>query len=84
MLERVVLYWSVGVCSLFCCSAKPNESMKLMLVGYQKMGKTTLLSRLREVHEKVTPFTTFTQRITGEEPVKPKKGRLGASGCGSR
>ena len=61
------------------CSAKPNESMKLMLVGYQRMGKTTLLSRLREVHEKVTPFTTFTQRVTGEEPAKPKKGRPGTN-----
>ncbi len=65
------------VCVCVCYSAKPNESMKLMLVGYQKMGKTTLLSRLKEVHEKVTPFTTFTQRVTGEEPVKQKKGRVG-------
>lgn len=48
-----------------------------MLVGYQRMGKTTLLSRLREVHEKVTPLTTFIQRVTGEEPAKPKKGRAG-------
>ncbi len=50
-------------------SAKPNESMKLMLVGLQKMGKTTLLSRLRDVSEEATPHTTFSQRITGEEPL---------------
>lgn len=46
--------------------------MKLMMVGYQKMGKTTILSRLCETHERVTPSTTFLQRVTGEEPPSPK------------
>ena len=41
--------------------------MKLMLVGLQKQGKTTLLSRLREVNEVDTNTTTFTERVTGGE-----------------
>ena len=50
-------------------SAKPNESMKLMLVGLQKKGKTTLLSRLREINESNTPPTQhFTQRV-GDAPM---------------
>lgn len=36
-----------------------------MLVGLQKMGKTTLLSRLTEVAESPPPATTFSQRVTG-------------------
>lgn len=37
-----------------------------MLVGFQKMGKTTLLSRLTEVAESSpSPVTTFSQRVTG-------------------
>ena len=38
-----------------------------MLVGLQKQGKTTLLSRLREVNEVDTNTTTFTERVTGGE-----------------
>lgn len=51
--------------SFILLSAKPNESLKLMLVGLQKMGKTTLLSRLTEVAESPLPATTFSQRVTG-------------------
>ena len=51
----------------FSHSAKPNESLKLMLVGLQKMGKTTLLSRLREVNESTTAASTFNERVKGEE-----------------
>ncbi len=40
-----------------------------MLVGLQKMGKTTLLSRLRDVNEEATPHSIFSQRISGEEPL---------------
>lgn len=40
--------------------------MKLMLVGLQKQGKTTLLSRLREINEVRTPVSTFNERIEGE------------------
>jgi small GTP-binding protein len=47
--------------------AKPNESLKLMLVGLQKMGKTTLLSKLREVNESTTAASTFNERVKGEE-----------------
>ena len=57
------------------CSAKQNESMKLMMVGFQKMGKTTILSRLCECHERVTPSTTFLQRVTGEEPTPPARSK---------
>lgn len=57
------------------CSAKQNESMKLMMVGFQKMGKTTILGRLRESHERVTPSTTFLQRITGEEAIPPTRSK---------
>ena len=53
---------------IFCSlSAKPNESLKLMLVGLQKMGKTTLLSKLREVNESTTAASTFNERVKGEE-----------------
>ena len=38
-----------------------------MLVGLQKMGKTTLLSRLREVNESTTAASTFNERVKGEE-----------------
>ena len=58
-------------------SAKPNESMKLMLVGLQKMGKTTLLSRLREINEAQMVVSTFNERVKGEEgkasASRPKK-----------
>ena len=57
------------------CSAKQNESMKLMMVGFQKMGKTTILGRLCESHERVTPSTTFLQRITGEEATPPTRSK---------
>uniref|UniRef100_A0A1X7UH02 non-specific serine/threonine protein kinase n=1 Tax=Amphimedon queenslandica TaxID=400682 RepID=A0A1X7UH02_AMPQE len=46
--------------------AKPYESMKLMLVGLQKQGKTTLLTRLREINEVRTPISTFNERKEGE------------------
>jgi Leucine-rich repeat (LRR) protein len=46
--------------------AKPYESMKLMLVGLQKQGKTTLLSRLREINEAKTAVTTYNDRIERE------------------
>ena len=52
--------------SSFCVSAKPNQSMKLMLVGLQKQGKTTLLAHLKEKNEVRSPATTFNQRIKGE------------------
>lgn len=57
------------------CSAKQNESMKLMMVGFQKMGKTTILSRLCECHERVTPSTTFLQRVKGEEPAPTSRSK---------
>ena len=60
---------SHSINSMFCYySAKPNESLKLMLVGLQRMGKTTLLSRLKEVNETITSATTFTQRV-GDAPL---------------
>ena len=40
--------------------------MKLMLVGLQKQGKTTLLTRLREINETRTSVATFNERIEGE------------------
>ena len=40
--------------------------MKLMLVGLQKQGKTTLLSRLRDINEVETTLSTFNERIKGE------------------
>lgn len=43
--------------------------MKLMLVGLQKMGKTTLLSRLREVNEEASQYSTFLQRVAGEDTI---------------
>lgn len=46
-----------------------------MLVGFQRMGKSTLLSRLKEVRESATPLTTFTQRVTGEAPPTPARGK---------
>ena len=51
-------------------SAKPNESLKLMLVGLQRMGKTTLLSRLREVNEAQVTASTFNERVKGEDKGK--------------
>ena len=50
-----------------------------MLVGLQKQGKTTLLSRLREINEVKTSVGTFNERIEGENPliaasVKPSAG----------
>ena len=65
-------YYNVSLFSsdnpiFFSLSAKPNESLKLMLVGLQKMGKTTLLSRLREVNESTTAASTFNERVKGEE-----------------
>jgi hypothetical protein len=66
---------TVSTCILVDCSAKQNESMKLMMVGFQKMGKTTILGRLCESHERVTPSTTFLQRITGEESTPPTRSR---------
>ena len=43
-----------------------------MLVGLQRMGKTTLLQKLREVNEvSDTSHTTFNQRVTGEASVSP-------------
>ena len=38
-----------------------------MLVGLQKMGKTTLLAHLRECSETSSPATTFTQRVGRED-----------------
>lgn len=37
-----------------------------MLVGLQKQGKTTLLTRLREINEVRTPISTFNERKEGE------------------
>ena len=50
-----------------------------MLVGLQKQGKTTLLSRLREINEAKTSVATFNERIEGENPsvaasIKPTVG----------
>lgn len=50
-----------------------------MLVGLQKQGKTTLLSRLREINEVKTSVGTFNERIEGENPsvaasIKPAVG----------
>ena len=41
-----------------------------MLVGLQRMGKTTLLSRLREVNEAPMTPSTFNERVRGEEGTK--------------
>ncbi len=41
--------------------------MKLMLVGLQNRGKTSLLSRLREVNEIESSATTFNERVMGSE-----------------
>ena len=38
-----------------------------MLVGLQKQGKTTLLSRLREITEVDVSSTTFTDRVMGND-----------------
>ena len=46
-----------------------------MMVGFQKMGKTTILGRLCECHERVTPSTTFLQRMAGEEPTPPTRSK---------
>ena len=62
------------------CSAKPNESLKLMLVGLQKMGKTTLLSRLREVNEAQMIASTFNERVKGVEKITSAR----HTGLGSR
>ena len=40
-----------------------------MLVGLQKQGKTTLLSRLREVTEVDVSSSTFTDRVMGNDNV---------------
>ena len=37
-----------------------------MLVGLQKQGKTTLLTRLRDINEVETTLSTFNERIKGE------------------
>lgn len=37
-----------------------------MLVGLQKQGKTTLLSRMREINEARTPVSTYNERVEGE------------------
>ena len=62
-------------CSCVHSSAKPNESLKLMLVGLQRMGKTTLLFRLRELNEAHMIVSTFNERVKGEEGKahRPKK-----------
>ena len=38
-----------------------------MLVGLQNRGKTSLLSRLREVNEVESSTTTFNERVMGNE-----------------
>ena len=58
-------------------SAKPNESLKLMLVGLQRMGKTTLLSRLREVNEVHMTASTFNERVRGEDGKQTKSKKKG-------
>ena len=40
--------------------------MKLMLVGPQAQGKTSLLARLREVNEAKFVPSTFTSRVKGD------------------
>ena len=67
---------------VFYCSAKPNDSLKLMLVGLQKMGKTTLLAHLRECNEATSPATTFTQRVGREEPTTRSGGSRKNKGGG--
>jgi len=49
-------------------SATANESLKLMLVGLQKRGKTTLLARLTELNEIEQVATTYNSRNSGETP----------------
>ena len=46
-----------------------------MLVGLQKMGKTTLLTRLREVNETTTAASTFNERVRGEERERQGRGK---------
>jgi Leucine-rich repeat (LRR) protein len=53
--------------------AQPNTSLKLMLVGFQKQGKTTLLSNLTDVNEINNTATTFTMRTTDDFQQKPVK-----------
>ena len=47
-------------------SATANESLKLMLVGLQKQGKTTLLSRLTEMNEVEHLASTYSSRMSGD------------------
>ena len=53
--------------TLLFYSAKPNQSMKLMLVGLQNRGKTSLLARLKEVNEVESNATTFNERVMGSD-----------------
>ena len=46
-----------------------------MLVGLQRMGKTTLLSRLKEVNETSSVSSTFNERVKGEEKGRHGRGR---------
>ena len=48
--------------------------MKLMLVGLQKRGKTTLLRHLMEINELDVLISIFNMRVAGEDPKKPQKG----------
>ena len=50
--------------------------MKLMLVGLQKQGKTTILAHLTEVNETDTPPSTFMAR-TSVERTPTRKGKPG-------
>ena len=50
--------------------------MKLMLVGLQKQGKTTILAHLTEVNETDTPPSTFMAR-TSVEKTPTRKGKPG-------
>ena len=50
--------------------------MKLMLVGLQKQGKTTILAHLTEVNETDTPPSTFMAR-TSVERTPIRKGKPG-------
>lgn len=56
--------------------------MKLMLVGLQKQGKTTILAHLTEVNETDSAPSTFMARTTGEKNLSRKGKPGGVCVCG--
>ena len=54
--------------------------MKLMLVGLQAQGKTSLLAKLREVNEDRFMPSTFSSRVKGEKNELPKQHKRGGEG----